>query len=178
MSRKRSNLPAQEGGALGSAVFIAATMLLAGVAGTRPAVAGRPARVQAQASSGQIVGAVLAKSGAAVPDATVTATNKDTGLVREVITNQLGEYRLVSLPPGRYSLTVRHEGFKTFEAADVVVDVGAAITENATLPTGEVSVAVGATATSATPLPMKKNKKGLFGGLKSFIGRIRGRGRS
>ncbi len=172
MSRKRPNLPAQEVGALGSAVFIAAAVLLAGLAEARPA------RGQAQTSTGQIVGTVFDKSGAVVPDATVTATDKDTGLVREVKTNQAGEYRLVLLPPGRYSLAVRHAGFKTFETSDVVVDVGAAITQNATLPTGEVSVAVGATATSASPLQMKKNKKGLFDGLKSLIRRVRGQGPS
>lgn len=134
-------------------------------------------RTQTQAGTGQIVGRVVDKSGAAIPDATVTATNKDTGIVREVKSNQAGEYRLVLLPPGRYSLTIRHEGFKRFETSDVVVDVGAAITQNATLPVGEVSVAEGATITSASPLQIK-NKKGLFGGLKSLIRRIKGRGPS
>jgi hypothetical protein len=52
----------------------------------------------AQAVSGTILGSVLDPTGAAVPGASVTFLNADTGLTRMVTTNSDGEYDVPSLP--------------------------------------------------------------------------------
>src|SRR5215470_14726972 len=56
----------------------------------------RPSSSFAQSSSGTIVGDIMDPSGAAVP-ATITATNQDTGVVRNTATSESGIYRIPSL---------------------------------------------------------------------------------
>src|SRR5690349_23815384 len=68
--------------------------------------------VPAQKTSGQISGTVLDPQGAAVPDATVTATEVGTGLVRTITTTQEGNYSLPDLPIGTYRVSVTKQGFK------------------------------------------------------------------
>ena len=67
----------------------------------------------AYAQNAQINGAVKDSSGAVIPGATVTARNVDTGLLRAAVTDGQGEYRLPSLPPGRYAVTTELAGFTT-----------------------------------------------------------------
>ena len=61
---------------------------------------------QSQATSGDIEGRVLDPQGAVVPGATVTATNQGTGLEKSAVTDSDGNYRLVLLPPGTYTVRV------------------------------------------------------------------------
>ena len=62
--------------------------------------------------SGTIQGTVLDNSGGAVPGATVTATNADTGIETIRQTTAAGVYSLAPLPPGRYTVTVTLDGFQ------------------------------------------------------------------
>src|SRR5581483_212638 len=48
---------------------------------------------------------------AAPPNAKVTATSIETGLVRTIQTDETGLYRLALLPPGSYKLTAGAQGF-------------------------------------------------------------------
>src|SRR3984893_19081445 len=48
--------------------------------------------------SAAIVGTVTDPSGAVVAGANVTAMNVDTGMVRAVVTDNIGQYRVVALP--------------------------------------------------------------------------------
>lgn len=64
-----------------------------------------------QATSSVISGTVTDPLGALVPDASVTVTNSDTGLVRQTSTGATGQYRVVALPPGHYGVRVEHQGF-------------------------------------------------------------------
>ncbi len=105
------------------------------------------AAAQSRAGTGQIVGTVLDATGAAIPGAKVSVANKDTGLMREIETNEAGYYLATLLPPGHYTVTVKHPGFKTFRA-DVEVTVGAAVTLDSKLTVGEVSQVVEVTASS------------------------------
>jgi hypothetical protein len=59
-----------------------------------------------------IVGQVSDASGAAVPSATVTATNKETGLRRSASTDDSGRFNFPQLKPGAYSVKVEAEGFE------------------------------------------------------------------
>ena len=59
-----------------------------------------------------IVGQVSDASGAAVPGATVTVTNKETGLKRSATTDDSGRFNFPQLKPGTYSVKVEAEGFE------------------------------------------------------------------
>ncbi|MBS1855656.1 MAG: TonB-dependent receptor [Acidobacteria bacterium] len=59
-----------------------------------------------------IQGVVLDPSGAAVPDATITATLDDTGAVRTGHTGTDGRYRIPALPIGTYTVRCEKPGFQ------------------------------------------------------------------
>jgi outer membrane receptor for ferrienterochelin and colicin len=104
------------------------------------------AMAQSQQGTGQIVGTVYDQTGAAVPKAKVTATGKATGLLRETEANDDGQYRIVLLPPGPYTVTVNATGFKQYKT-EITVSVGSAITVDPKLQVGAVSEVVEVTAT-------------------------------
>ena len=98
--------------------------------------------------SGSIQGTVLDTSNAAVPGATVTATNVATGIATVRQTTSAGVYALTPLPPGEYRVTVTLDGFQTFVREGVVVDALSVIALNATLQVGPITQEVVVTATS------------------------------
>jgi outer membrane receptor protein involved in Fe transport len=67
----------------------------------------------AQEVTGGITGTVTDPSGAAVPNATVTATNVQMGTTWPTQTNSAGVYNLPRLPIGEYSVKVAAKGFET-----------------------------------------------------------------
>src|SRR4051794_20273284 len=73
------------------------------------------------AQNAQVSGVVKDQSGAVIPGATVTARNVETGLTRVAVSDGSGEYRLVSLPPGRYSIATELSGFSTETRPDIVL---------------------------------------------------------
>ncbi|HEY6122504.1 MAG TPA: carboxypeptidase-like regulatory domain-containing protein, partial [Pyrinomonadaceae bacterium] len=79
---------------------------------------------QSQASSGTITGLVTDANGAVVPNASVKAKNKQTGLERTATASGEGLYNIVLLPPGTYTLTAEASGFAAATVDDVVVTVG------------------------------------------------------
>src|SRR5215469_16883116 len=79
--------------------------------------------VAAQIETGTLSGTVTDPSGAVVPGAKITATNTGTGLTRTVNTNSGGNYVIVDLPPGNYSVSVESANFQTYKRA-VAVNVG------------------------------------------------------
>src|SRR6266511_4294705 len=90
-------------------------------------IAGVPA---AYAQNAQVTGSVKDASGAIIPGATITARNVETGLTRVAVTDGSGEYRLPSLPPGRYAVGTELSGFSTETRPDIilVIDQTAIIT--------------------------------------------------
>lgn len=105
----------------------------------------------AQLGRGTITGTVTDPSGAAVPNAEVTATNSATGVTRRVVTNSSGNYSVPLLPTGRYEVAVRAAGFKRFVTTGVVVDVATTVTLNPHLEVG-ASVQSVEVRGAATPL--------------------------
>lgn len=89
-----------------------------------------------QTVAGTIVGTVTDRSGASIPNAKVVVTNLDTGVHYNATTSESGDYVVPFLPPGRYSVSVAHEGFERKVVseldlqveqrarADVVLNVG------------------------------------------------------
>src|SRR5262245_39049309 len=82
--------------------------------------------------SGSIQGIVLDTSGAALPGATVTATNIATGIDLTRQTTDAGVYALTPLPPGQYRVAVSLDGFQPF-SRDVIVDALSVVGLNVSL---------------------------------------------
>src|ERR1700677_617049 len=83
-----------------------------------------PGALNAQTTiSGDIAGTVTDPSGAAVPGATVTATDTATGAIKVVKSGDAGNYRVSLLPPGAYTISVTEGGFKTTQL-NVTVQLG------------------------------------------------------
>src|SRR5438128_2282457 len=59
----------------------------------------------------QISGQITDTSGAALPNAAITVTNQDTGLVRNMRTNGDGFYVAPDLPTGKYRVSAEAPGF-------------------------------------------------------------------
>jgi Carboxypeptidase regulatory-like domain len=106
-------------------------------------------RLYAQSASGTVVGNVTDPSGAAVA-ATITATNQDTGVVRNTATSADGIYNVPSLLPGNYTIEARAPGFGPVQAKDVAVRVGSDTRVDLTLQLGPLAETL--TVTEAVPL--------------------------
>src|SRR5690242_6034836 len=78
-------------------------------------------RTQAQVLYGSLVGTVTDQSGAVVPGAQVSATQVQTGQVRQDTSDQSGRYSIINLLPGTYNVTVDAKGFKKFSQQNLTV---------------------------------------------------------
>jgi outer membrane receptor protein involved in Fe transport len=95
------------------------------------------ALAQSQATTGNIEGRVTDPNGAGVPNATVIATNQDTGFGKTVPTDSEGNYTFVLLPPGTYTVEVPSgQGFAPAKYQNLVVTVGAKTTVAISLTVG------------------------------------------
>ncbi len=118
--------------------------------------------LSAQTFRGTILGTVTDPSGAVVAGAKVTAKNAGTGLERATETSADGSYSLPELPIGTYSVTVVQQGFQTFIATGVTVDVASERRVDAAMKTGSISTQV---EVSADQLPMIETTTNTLGGV-------------
>ncbi len=93
-------------------------------------------RVVAQTSTAQISGTITDASGAVVPQAKVTVTNEETGVKRELQTNDVGSYMVPMLPPGRYTVGAEKQGLARVERKGLVMNVGDLSRIDLALPVG------------------------------------------
>ncbi|HUJ40270.1 MAG TPA: carboxypeptidase regulatory-like domain-containing protein [Candidatus Acidoferrales bacterium] len=107
-----------------------------------------------QTVTATLTGRVLDANGAAIPGATVTATNRGTGFSRSTTTSGEGEYLISALPAGNYTVTATAKGFKK-EAAQATLQVGQAATLNLTLAVGETTQQVTVEATTEVTEPTR-----------------------
>ena len=77
--------------------------------------------VAAQRITGTLRGQILDPSGAAVPDAKVTATNQETAVSVKIATTSAGTYSFPSLIPGLYKIEVEAKGFKNLVKTEINV---------------------------------------------------------
>ena len=84
-----------------------------------------PAGAAAQTGAGSLTGIVTDQSGAAVPGATVTATNQATNVDYTAISNNAGNYTVTSLPVGTYVVKAELSRFKTAATQPIQVEAHA-----------------------------------------------------
>src|SRR5579884_1698801 len=88
-------------------------------------LASLPAHLMAQGeTTSAIVGTVLDPSGAAVPSATVTIINSETGSKRRAMTDDAGRFSFPQLKPGTYTVKAEAAGFEPQTNASVFAGLG------------------------------------------------------
>src|SRR6516225_4942945 len=80
--------------------------------------------VSAQVNLGRISGALRDQSGGAIVGATVSVTDADRGVERTAVSDAAGQYSFPGLLPGRKTIKAEFQGFKAFEQANIVLEVG------------------------------------------------------
>jgi hypothetical protein len=118
-----------------------------------------------QVITSSVVGTVADTSGAMIPDAQITLKNMDTGIASKTVSNVRGEYSVLNLQEGRYSVQVKKTGFATIEVTDIHVLAAQIVRQDVTLKVGEVQETVVVTGAA----PMVKTDSHALGG--SLLGR-------
>jgi hypothetical protein len=95
---------------------------------------------------GTIGGVVTDSQGSAVPGATVTVRNEDTGVEMVLTTNSAGAYNTNPLVLGRYSVKVNVSGFKTAATSGIPLTSGDVVRHDVKLDVGDIAETVEVTA--------------------------------
>ena len=98
--------------------------------------------LQAQLSTGSIVGTVYDRSGATVPGAQLVLKDPATNASRGTTASTEGSYEFLELRPGAYELAVEAKGFRRTVEHTVVVNVGLVVHLDVALELGDVSETV------------------------------------
>ena len=101
----------------------------------------------AQQTLGSVNGTIVDASGAAVPDAIVTAADADINVARTTKTQADGYFQLFNLPIGTYTVKATHAGFDTGELLGISVQEAHATTVNVSLKVGQIETSVEVTST-------------------------------
>ena len=101
-----------------------------------------PTPLHAQATSGQIVGQVTDPTGAVISGAVVTATDDEKGVSFIGHSDAAGNFTVLNLPPGIYSLTASAAGFGEEKYTHVVIAIDQHQDLNFKLKVGTVATAV------------------------------------
>lgn len=95
--------------------------------------------VAAQDVTGKIAGIITDPTGAAIPNASVTATNAATGASKQSVTDNTGSYQIRELPPGNYQVEAEAPGFsKVVSTGRNTLDINQTLRVDLRLPVGSV----------------------------------------
>src|SRR2546422_6576258 len=94
------------------------------------------------AQNAAVVGTVKDPQQAAIPDASVTLTNLDTGVSVNTKTDAAGNYEFAFVKPGSYSLKAEQKGFQTYVASRFPVAVDERVRIDPAVQLGEASTLV------------------------------------
>ena len=100
-------------------------------------------------ATAQISGTARDQSGAVLPGVEIKATQAETGVTRDTVTNETGSYVLPNLPLGPYKLEASLPGFRTYSQTGIVLQVGSNPAINITLEVGQVAETVEVQANAA-----------------------------
>jgi hypothetical protein len=108
-----------------------------------------PVPANAQSFQGGIRGAVKDAQGV-IPGVTVTLVSETTGVSRDTVTNDSGEYSFPALDASTYTIKAGVQGFKTFERRGIRIGTQQFITLDVVLEVGTVQETI--TVTADAPL--------------------------
>ncbi len=100
-------------------------------------------------NAGSFRGTVTDTTGAVVPGATVSLTNEGTKFERDTTTNPTGGYFFASVDPGRYTIRVSLQGFKTYQAKGIQLNANSTVGLDVKLEVGAIGETVEITAERA-----------------------------
>lgn len=120
-----------------------------------------PLVVSAQQTQGVILGVVKDAASAVVPDARVTIQNADTNESRSATSGPDGAYRFPDLQPGRYTITIQKEGFRTAIQTGLTLDVAQQLVVNPIMEVGSTTQEL----TVTTEAPVVNTTTSTLGGL-------------
>lgn len=113
-------------------------------------------------TTGSIEGTVVDQTGASVPGATVNVSGSNLISAQSATTDDSGHFRILSLPPGRYLVTVEAtgKGFAKFESKDVEVSLSKTTSLEVSLTPGQVGATVNVTDTGGAAIDTTQNTTG------------------
>jgi hypothetical protein len=111
--------------------------------------------VFAQGTTGSVNGTVTDNTGAVLPGVTVTASSPALMGVQTTVSNDQGQYRFPTLPPGSYRLEYQLAGFSTIVRDQIVVQITFTATVNVQLQVATLNETV--TVTGASPVVDTQN---------------------
>jgi hypothetical protein len=94
-----------------------------------------------QIGTGTITGRITDSTGAVVPNAPITVIATDTNFTFKTTTNDDGIYRVLSLNPGKYRVTIEAQGFKKL-IQDVELRTGDTLAVDGALQVGSLSESI------------------------------------
>ena len=92
--------------------------------------------------TGSILGTVKDATGAMVPGVKITVTNPETNFTQSTTSDVGGQYRLLALPVGSYSLEASVQGFQRFDVTGITLSVNESRRIDVTLQVGNVQTSV------------------------------------
>lgn len=108
-----------------------------------------PGSAAAQSTAGRLIGTVSDPSGGVLSGATVSVTNKATGVRQTGVSGRDGNYVVFPVPPGTYDIQVDQSGFASTAIRNVVFDVNSTVIRNFRLTVGNTSEQVTVNGSSA-----------------------------
>ena len=103
-------------------------------------------------TAGTVAGLVTDEQNAAIPGAAVKLTDTSTNAVQGTMTNNDGRYVFTPVAPGKYNLSFGKGGFTSYRVDGQGVDIGEALTINATLRVGSTTETVEVSASAGAQL--------------------------
>jgi hypothetical protein len=93
-------------------------------------------------TGGSVSGTVKDVSSAVITNATISATNIETGVQHQVATNGQGFYSFPDLAIGRYNITIQKTGFNPYQRTGITVDANSSLVVDAVLEVGAHAQAI------------------------------------
>ena len=98
--------------------------------------------VWGQSTTSSLIGTIVDSTGALVPGASVTVTNKGTSIAYRATVDAQGVYRISQLPPGTYTVQVTASGFQTYNIQEITLQVDQQARQDIALSVGQSSQTV------------------------------------
>ena len=113
----------------------------------------------AQVPTASLVGRVTDSTGAVVPGVSIKVTNLDTNIVQRGKANEVGDYTIPFLNPGRYTVEASMDGFHTYRHSEFILEVGQSQRIDIPLEVGAATESV----TVSDSLPVLNTESGARG---------------